>query len=414
MKKLVSVLLVSALMLSMCVFFSGCGNGKNYPVKVANITIEKKPDKITVLSAETADIISYMGYDVKLVGRSDNVNQDFLSIVPSVGSASAPNVDLIKAYDTDVVFSTSELGNEEKTALERAGILVVNMAIPQTPTELEVAYVTIGRIMEGNSTGVANAERSYKELVQAMKNASISVDKGNIQKTVCYIYTDDKNTLRTLYSGTYGDFLLNSTGATNAAVNVTDSEIDPQVLAIANPDCIFYADEQTLNFIKNEKDLKNLNALKYNSIYMVSQDEINRMGSTALITLNKMISCVYSNNQQPQQNNNNNTEQPTQGNNSTQETQPVQEPAKSVANEYNIKIDNLSLKKDQENNNVKIVQQRLYDLGYVDDIENVTGYYGGVTETAVKEFQKKNGIKETGVADNTTIKKLFMSDAKKK
>ncbi len=46
-------------------------------------------------------------------------------------------------------------------------------------------------------------------------------------------------------------------------------------------------------------------------------------------------------------------------------------------------------------------------------VDNVTGYYGDLTEQAVKDYQKAAGFEVTGVADNKTIKALFMSDAPK-
>jgi peptidoglycan hydrolase-like protein with peptidoglycan-binding domain len=58
----------------------------------------------------------------------------------------------------------------------------------------------------------------------------------------------------------------------------------------------------------------------------------------------------------------------------------------------------------------------LVALGYLTQSEedsNVTGYYGEATVNAVKAFQKKNGIKETGDADAATLKALFLSTAKK-
>ena len=66
-----------------------------------------------------------------------------------------------------------------------------------------------------------------------------------------------------------------------------------------------------------------------------------------------------------------------------------------------------------EGDDVRLVQQRLYDLGYVTDKENITGYYGDVSKDAVTEFQKKNGIKGTGSADNETLVKLFSESAVK-
>ncbi len=59
------------------------------------------------------------------------------------------------------------------------------------------------------------------------------------------------------------------------------------------------------------------------------------------------------------------------------------------------------------------MQQRLYDLGYVTDKENITGYYGEISEAAVKAFQKNNDIKETGNADNATLVAMFNSSAVK-
>ena len=60
------------------------------------------------------------------------------------------------------------------------------------------------------------------------------------------------------------------------------------------------------------------------------------------------------------------------------------------------------------------MQQRLEDLGYIKKSEdNVTGYFGDATEQALKDFQKKNGLEQTGEADSKTLKALFMSDAKK-
>ena len=96
-------------------------------------------------------------------------------------------------------------------------------------------------------------------------------------------------------------------------------------------------------------------------------------------------------------------------------SQPSNEAAKSVTDQYdNINLDGLSLKVEDENDDVLQMQQRLEDLGYLKkEDENVTGYYGEMTAQAVKDFQKRNGLKETGVADNATLKALFMSDAKK-
>lgn len=59
---------------------------------------------------------------------------------------------------------------------------------------------------------------------------------------------------------------------------------------------------------------------------------------------------------------------------------------------------------------VTALQKRLAALGYM---SKTTGYYGGETETAVKAFQKRNGLKEDGKAGAKTLKALNSSSAKK-
>ena len=95
-KKIISLSLVIALAFSVMVTFAGCGD-ENYPVEVANLVIESEPENIVVLDAPTADIIDYMNYSVKMVGRSDEVDQEWMSVVPSVGSASDGDEDFSKA-----------------------------------------------------------------------------------------------------------------------------------------------------------------------------------------------------------------------------------------------------------------------------------------------------------------------------
>ena len=397
MKKIVSVFLASALAVSACAGLAGCsGDNKNYPVSVADITIETEPKDIVVLSDETADIISYLGYAKKMVGRSDEVTQNFLSVAPSVGSAANPDVEKIKSYATDIVFADDTLDENAKKELTDAGIMVLNVASPETTTELETVYLTLGKILGGSVDGAKTGEDSYKDLIDTMKTYKAEVNS-NVSKTICYLYLEGDK-LHTLHSGTYGDMLLGYTGAVNAAVNVSESEIDTKILKIANPDYILYDDDATLQFIKNDSDLKGLKAVKNKQTLMISQEEISRMGTTSLFTLNKIMNFMY----------------PDRLKKNTDAATTAANANGSVESQYKIKVSGLSLKLDDENDNVKAMQQRLFDLGYITDKGNVTGYYGKVTQKAVKDFQKASGLKQSGTADNKTLTALFKSDAKAK
>ena len=60
---------------------------------------------------------------------------------------------------------------------------------------------------------------------------------------------------------------------------------------------------------------------------------------------------------------------------------------------------------------VKRLQTRLNDMHYL--FGGVDGQFGANTQSAIRYFQRLNGLKETGVADEETQRKLFSGDCKK-
>ena len=59
---------------------------------------------------------------------------------------------------------------------------------------------------------------------------------------------------------------------------------------------------------------------------------------------------------------------------------------------------------------VEGVQQRLYELGYLDNKANIQGVFGEKTEAAAKEFQKKNDLKADGKVGSKTQEMLYGED----
>lgn len=402
--KIISVALVLMLALSSVLVFSGCGDGE-YPVEVANIKISSEPKNIVVLDASTADIIECIGYEVKMVGRSDEVNQKSLSAAPSVGSAQSPDINKIIDTGADLVFVNDSLSDESRAKLDENKINVVNIAVAGSQKQLETTYATVGRILGGNTVGAAKGEEAYSKLISQMEDIKSKVtaaDNNAALNTVCYMYSVNGK-LRLTTSGTYGDMLLGYTGCVNVAVNIDENKVEVNTLKVANPNYLFYSDEQTLQAIKDDSVLSGLSAIKDGKTLMISADEMNRQGLSAINTLNKMVGFIH-----PEL-------AVKDSDNESSDTSATEAVVKSVADDYKIKLDDdLSLAPDDENDNVKAMQQRLFDLGYIDDEENVTGYYGEVSKTAVSDFQSKNGLKDSGEADKETLAALFAENAKKK
>ncbi|MDY7023466.1 MAG: peptidoglycan-binding protein [Cyanobacteriota bacterium] len=55
------------------------------------------------------------------------------------------------------------------------------------------------------------------------------------------------------------------------------------------------------------------------------------------------------------------------------------------------------------------LQQKLYEMEYF--YGPITGYYGALTENAVRRFQAKNGLKVDGIAGYNTLAALALTDA---
>lgn len=416
--KIISISLAFALAFSVFLTFAGCSDD-DYPVEVANFVIDEEPENIVILDPLAADIISYIGYDVKMVGRSDEVNQARMSVVPSVGSAASPDVEKIKSSGATVVFADDTLDDSVQESIESNGIIVITMSQAETAKQLETNYVTIGKILGGRTTGANKGSEAYLNLINDMneiKTAVTDSSQSAVLNTVCYLYYED-NTLKLMTSGTYGDMLLGYTGAVNVAVNIEENMVDVNTLKVANPNYVLYADDETLNAVMADGVLKSLTAVKTGKTLMVTKDEMNRQGYTALETLNKMVNFMYpelaKSNATPDEAATTNAQNATTATDAATTT-TANSAANSVADKYKINLgNNLSLKYEDENGNVKIMQQRLYDLGYVTDNENVTGYYGDVSKQAVSDFQTNNGIKATGTADNATLVAMFSDSAVK-
>lgn len=432
MKKLIAGIICAVLVLGTALSLSGCGD-KNYPVKIANLTIDKEPKSIVVLDPNSADIISYMGYDVKIVGRSREVDQKYLDVAPVMGSAVSPSVQDIIDSGATVVFANEGLNDDFEQSLEKEGIAVIKMSVAETPKQLETNYHTIGKILGGNDDGDAKAASSYDKLISAMeqRKSEASAKNATALDTVCYLYYEQGG-LRLMTSGTYGDMLLGYTGSVNVAVNIDENKVDVNTLKVANPKYIFYADDSTLKAVQADPVLSKLAAVTGGKTMQITKDEMSRQGLTALETLEKMIGFIHpelakaQKATEPTQQTETKpaetqaatqaaTEAATQAAAQTAATQAATQPAAatSVADKYKIDLKDLSLKEEDDNDDVKAMQQRLFDLGYVSDKENITGYFGEISKKAVSAFQKANGIKETGEADNATLVKLFASDAKK-
>ena len=70
------------------------------------------------------------------------------------------------------------------------------------------------------------------------------------------------------------------------------------------------------------------------------------------------------------------------------------------------------VKRREQGDDIKVVQQQLYELNYLLYEDDVNGYFGHKTENAVMEMQKSNGLEQTGKIDLTTLNFLYSENVK--
>ena len=287
--RLLSIIMVISLICSgLC--FTSCGTEKNFPVKINGVVIDREPENVIVLDKNLADIISCIGYDIKLVGRSEEVNQEDFDIVPVIGSNKELNIEEIKKLNVDLVIGNMTLDSGVKKQLEKEKIPVLKIECCQTKKQLSNMYQLIGEALGGKIEGIEKAKKAYKSFSDTLENIKHAAKADTIVKTVCYLYVSD-GVLKTMNKDTWGNIILEDTGAINVFGNENTNVVDKEKLLLSNPDYIFCDNQTTVDYL-NESSLYSLDALE-NDTYIVPYDEITMQGYTALNTLESMLKNMY-------------------------------------------------------------------------------------------------------------------------
>ena len=292
MKRTISILLSLCLLLSCAVFFTGCSaeNSKDWPAVIGDVTIDKEPQNIVVLNDCMADIISYIGYDIKMVGRSDECDQEFLHVVPAVGPAASPDTNAIAAAETDLVIADNTLSASAKTAIEETGAKVLILNLPTTDEALLELYTQLGTALGGNTTGKEKGKGGYTDLLEMLSNMNTATS--DVVQTVAYLYLDGNNQLCTFVKGTLEFKFFNYNGNANVFANQTEPAVNAQELRIGSPNYIFYDSEEVLAYLAADEQFANLHALVNNRTCLIPKKAFSRYGSSAEQAVFDMLNFI--------------------------------------------------------------------------------------------------------------------------
>ncbi|MDD6489849.1 MAG: ABC transporter substrate-binding protein [Clostridia bacterium] len=445
MKRFSAVMLV----ISMIFCFTACSdNSKDeYPVKIASYTFNEKPDSVVCLSDSVADILIACGYADNIDARSDECTQDEISALPSVGTKVKPNTKKISELSPDVVFADKSLDESVAKKLKSENITVLTMVSARTTDELTMLYENICSVMDGKITGRENGKNKANAISLAMDDLQRLVPEKDVVATACYLYDTD-GTAAT--ENTLCGKLFSYANMVNVCSHEMSGNSMLNALKISNPQYIF-CDTGVKERILSDKFFKNFTAVKKKHIYEIDSSVFERQGNSITQVLSDIIEIVYpelsssSQNSKAETSDKNSAENSKTTNENSKTTVENSKPSNensetsiensetsdensenSVENseisdenstqstveaDDSLEItDDMQYQNGEDDDNIKIIQNRLVDLGYMD--ENATGYYGNVTEEAVKNFEENNNLTVDGIADSKDLKLLFSADVK--
>ncbi|MBO4361092.1 MAG: ABC transporter substrate-binding protein [Eubacteriaceae bacterium] len=183
MKKFLALMLALALVLS----FSACGkSGKEEtasgPITVVDqmgneVTLEKVPDKIVVLTAAPCEIIFALGAGDKVIARGKYCDypEEVLGI-PETGSAGDTNIEDIIAKEPDLVIWDSMGQTEDQyNALTAAGIPVLSTNADTIETTYE-SIILLGKVLgkdQEAETIVNDMKQAFEQIEKDAKDAGV-------------------------------------------------------------------------------------------------------------------------------------------------------------------------------------------------------------------------------------------------
>ncbi|MFR3009089.1 MAG: ABC transporter substrate-binding protein, partial [Pseudoruminococcus massiliensis] len=282
-KKIVALALAAGMVLSA----TACNSSRSeeYPVKLANITISKAPDRVIVLSDSIADILVSCGFIKKIEGRSDECTQEEISGVKTVGSKLKPDLEKISALSPDVIFADSDMPKEQLTKLNELGFTVITFVPATSMSGISDLFGNVGAVMAGETTGREIGEERAETLSVTMDDLQRLIPESKVLVTACYLY-DEKGT--SLKDDTPSGKLFEYLNAVNVCkAGVADDEAF-NALKLANPQYIF-CDIGVKDKIMKSELFKDFSAVKNKQVYELSSELFSRQGNSLVEALTDMI-----------------------------------------------------------------------------------------------------------------------------
>ncbi len=399
--KLIAVILCVLLSASA---FAGCSQvkdmvqgvttGGEFPVEVEGVTISGKPQKVVVLSPGLADVVLALGYETQLAAGSEDCTQEGLSSLAKVnGNDSQAVIDLAP----DLVLANS-FSDDMAAALSGANISALALSPATDREDFERLYSQVSQAFAGGGVGYDAGIQTAQGIFTTLDDINRIVPKEKIT-TACYLYDLNGSAVT---GDMFGSVIMSYAGVTNVFKSLTGGTYDFESLRISNPNAIFCA-PGLADQIRQDERFQGFQAVVNNNIFEMEPSLMEWQGRTVVTSAYEISAACF-----PE----------LLESSSAAATDPTDKIDSAVSSAMTSSTPEAdvpryeTLQQGDQNEDVLAMQTRLEELGYL-DVE-YDGHYGEHTAGCVREFQRVNGLNETGIANDETQRVLFSDNAKAK
>ncbi len=224
-----------------------------FPVTVVDdrghsIAIGAIPERIVAVGALYAEIALDLGAGDRLVAVAESPDNPTGTVhLPSVGPTYAPSVELIVAFEPDLVLGATDWGGE-RPALEAAGIVVLTTPLLTSVASIFDAIETIGHALGAADQSTRLIGRIATEIVE---EETAILGRAAVRAAFLYASSTDDPPY-TAGAGAIEHELIFRAGGTNVFADVQGfPQVSFEEVIARNPDVIFTAPTQIENILAN-------------------------------------------------------------------------------------------------------------------------------------------------------------------
>lgn len=262
----------------------GCNNrytgneSGSYPLTITDstgkeVTINKEPGKLVSLSPVITEIVSAVGDEDKIVGRTSFCDYpESVKKVEAIGDLMSVNTEKIVELKPDLVIGSAYIDDNVRKTIENAGIKVVAI---YTEDSLEGTYKdieTIGKILNKNQ----EADKIVAGMRGKVEEVKNKVAKATSKPTVYYVVGFGAGGEFTATGDTFINELIKIAGGDNIAADGKNWSFSLEKLVERNLELLIYSNTLTKEELVKSNGFKELAAVKAGKVYAIHANLIER------------------------------------------------------------------------------------------------------------------------------------------